>query len=613
MRAELAASDLVRELGLDDDDQPLGAGLFVGAGEHGDPAAAGAGELGDRVLELIREHVAPGPDHDVLGPAGDEQLARSDVPEVAGLEPSVVEQRAGRGVVVPITAGGRGPAKLDATERPFAELVATVVDDPDLVTRERAATGDKGDGVLGCTRDGAGLGGETPTIDAVDPGSAPWRREAQPHARFGQPVDRCQELAAKPIRPETIRESLEGARRDPFGAVERDPPGGQVQTVEVRRIDPSRAALVREVRPRGQRPAMAMNRPQPPLRPDEERRRRHDHECAGMVEAAQPGADEAHVVIERQPADEHVRRHGADRLAHRADVGQQVRVRQHNAFGVARAPRGVLQQGDVVGACGAQRQRVRGRELGGADHSGERGYARLQPRPDAPRGAVGDQQAGGRIAEDPGLASEVLLDLSEARGRIDRHRHRSREEHAEEDREELEAGRQHEGDRVSGGHAAIDEPAGDAARLGEQLGVSPCTGTSLVLEVNMHAAAMALGVPHEHVDQRPRVVGPRVGGYRGRRGDRREAAPVAGLHQRREQLAHGLRGDRLVFTHMRPGASFKAEQQLHSCEAADAQVALERAPWRDRHPPSGVELRDELTHDRESGRLEALAGIGPVL
>ncbi len=95
---------------------------------------------------------------------------------------------------------------------------------------------------------------------------------------------------------------------------------------------------------------MVVDRPQPAGRPGQEAQRRHDHQGETMVQAAQTGADQAHVVIQRQPAHEHIVGSGRHDRAHGAQVGQQVGVSQHHALGVTGAAGGVLQEGEIRAA-----------------------------------------------------------------------------------------------------------------------------------------------------------------------------------------------------------------------------------------------------------------------
>ncbi len=85
-----------------------------------------------------------------------------------------------------------------------------------------------------------------------------------------------------------------------------------------------------------------MDGPQPALRPGDEGQRRHDHQHGGVIEAAQPGADQSHIMIKRQPADEHIVGRDFHVAAHGPDVGQQVGVGEDHALGVAGTARGIL-------------------------------------------------------------------------------------------------------------------------------------------------------------------------------------------------------------------------------------------------------------------------------
>ena len=70
--------------------------------------------------------------------------------------------------------------------------------------------------------------------------------------------------------------------------------------------------------------------------------------CPEAQSATEPSADQTHIVIKREPADEGVFPVEPDRLTHRSDVCQQLTVGEHHALGVPGAPRGVLEQSRVV-------------------------------------------------------------------------------------------------------------------------------------------------------------------------------------------------------------------------------------------------------------------------
>jgi hypothetical protein len=53
------------------------------------------------------------------------------------------------------------------------------------------------------------------------------------------------------------------------------------------------------------------------------------------VQQREPRADQAHVVIERKPTDADIVRSQLHGLADGANIRKQIRVRQHNALGIA--------------------------------------------------------------------------------------------------------------------------------------------------------------------------------------------------------------------------------------------------------------------------------------
>src|SRR5213083_261765 len=87
------------------------------------------------------------------------------------------------------------------------------------------------------------------------------------------------------------------------------------------------------------------------------------------MQQRKPRADQAHVVVQREPADADIVPRDLDRLANGTHVGKQVCMRQHHAFGVAGGTGGVLQKRDVAAlarAASGDVQRQRSRRWGGA-------------------------------------------------------------------------------------------------------------------------------------------------------------------------------------------------------------------------------------------------------
>ena len=78
--------------------------------------------------------------------------------------------------------------------------------------------------------------------------------------------------------------------------------------------------------------AMLADRTQPSSGVGKKRQRRHDDGQRPVVQRAEPGTDESHVVVERQPADEDIGRSCFENLAHRADVGEKIGMGEDDAL-----------------------------------------------------------------------------------------------------------------------------------------------------------------------------------------------------------------------------------------------------------------------------------------
>lgn len=260
------------------------------------------------------------------------------------------QQRCGRPRIAEVSCGGRRAAELDPALPSVAEHVSRRVDQADLVTGDRPATTDETERIR-VVRSGPGrLAGtqETVAVDSVHDRPPADRRESEADAGLGQPVDRGLGLAAQPIGGESLAEPGHGVRAHRFCAVEEDPQRPEVEPIEFRVGDLPQAQFVGEVRGRGQRALVGVDGPKPLSRPREEVQRRHHGQRYPEVQARQPRADQTHVVVKGKPADEHVRSGDLGCLAHRPDIGQQVRVGQSHALGVAGATGGVLNQSDVA-------------------------------------------------------------------------------------------------------------------------------------------------------------------------------------------------------------------------------------------------------------------------
>ena len=106
---------------------------------------------------------------------------------------------------------------------------------------------------------------------------------------------------------EAGREMADGVRRDRLRAIGDHAQGAEIEAGDRLVIDLAGKARSRNsARPTGSRDGDGW--PTATLWPHQERERRHDDERRGEIEAAEPGADQSHVVVERQPAHEDIGR-----------------------------------------------------------------------------------------------------------------------------------------------------------------------------------------------------------------------------------------------------------------------------------------------------------------
>ena len=186
-------------------------------------------------------------------------------------------------------------------------------------------------------------------LDGVDqrrPRRAAGRRRRASSRRGRRPGE--SDARPEAVGREALGEAAQRLRAHRLGAVQRHAPGGEVEPGDLLVGDLVDAQLVGEVGRRRQRAAVAVDRPQPARRAGEEGERRHQHQRHAEVERAHPAADQPHVVVERQPAHDHVVRPDVRPLADRPQVRQQVGVGEHHPLGIAGAAGGELEEGDVL-------------------------------------------------------------------------------------------------------------------------------------------------------------------------------------------------------------------------------------------------------------------------
>ena len=266
--------------------EPLGFAHGIGAAEHRHAAFADAGNVADRLLQIVGIDIASAADNDVLDATGDVDLAARDVSEVARVQPVVVEQLARLLRVPEVAAGGGRALEFETALYSITEFPAGTVDDADLVSWQRPAAGNHAQRRHIARRGWHSVAGthEWLARNHVDQRSAVQWRKGEPHRAFRQPVHGHDRLSAQAVRRKAAGEGLEGACADRLGAVEGDPPAGQVQALDLLSLQLAMAQVVGKVRGRGERGTMAVYGPQPAVWARQEGQRGHQSERHAVVQ-----------------------------------------------------------------------------------------------------------------------------------------------------------------------------------------------------------------------------------------------------------------------------------------------------------------------------------------
>src|SRR3984957_5225199 len=442
----------------------------------------------------MRIQIATALDDDVFDAAGHIDFGVSAIGAIAGIDPGKCVRTRGwaegeqflSGGSVVVIAGGRGrAAEPQETFSAIGNFVAGLIDDANFVFRQRGAGGDERDraNFRGRRRRGAPFDCKGFAFDAIDPRRAIERRHGYGEGGLREAVNGEMGFIAKAVARETRGEALHGFGVDGFGAIHGYAPGTQVEPFDVFVGYFSYAEFVGEVGCCGDGAAVFVKGPQPAFGTRQERERRHYAQWHAELQEGQPRADESHVVVERQPTDADVAWTHLYCGADGAHVCEQIGVREHDAFGIARGTGGVLQESDIAGTAVAAADQVRrhrawrgGRGFVGGleesfrvDDGGEGRHARLQQVCDGFGAAEGQQEANFRVVENGGLASGVFFDAVRAERRIDRYRNRAGEKNACVGDEERAGGWQHQRDAATGGDATAPKLEGATLSGGVKL------------------------------------------------------------------------------------------------------------------------------------------------
>src|SRR5882724_1781809 len=123
---------------LDEEGHLLARRLLGQPARRHDTAGAYSRHPLDRALDLLRRMVAAVEEDDVLGPAGEIQLAVQEETQVAGVEPAVAERLGGRLGVIQIAFHERRPGGPDPPHPALGEILAVDPHDAELEAGDRS-------------------------------------------------------------------------------------------------------------------------------------------------------------------------------------------------------------------------------------------------------------------------------------------------------------------------------------------------------------------------------------------------------------------------------------------------------------------------------------------
>ncbi len=425
------------------DDHDLFAGL-AGDAECDDVAPPHAVQFRHAPFERLGMQVAAVDDDEVFDPARDDDLAVADVAEVAcAKEP-----------VGPVSLGGRlGVLEIAKRDRraleaklPFATVGQPLpigAEDPDLVPAEGGATSDVFGRQLAVDRvaNGAvGLEGLRVDNKAFPSVRAPLNRHRQ--RGFGHAVggrDRIRRHLA--TRGEQVREGANRGWLNGLGAAADHCEAAEVPVREVLVANAFRGERKGEVRRERHSAAVAVDGVEPNAWAFDEAQRRDEHGGDAVEDGGDDEADEAHVMVERQPTDGLVavaRHHLQGFVDDAPRVGHQARVRDHDALRVRGGPRRVLKEGQVGGNDGLPGGgRVACPERGGGDDLLQGGHPVSEAPENREQALAGDEERRAGLREDALVAVDVGVEARKGHRRVEWDRNDSGAQGCEEGEDEV--------------------------------------------------------------------------------------------------------------------------------------------------------------------------------
>ncbi len=304
----------------------------------------------DGLLDVLWINILAADDQHVFQAAGDVQLAIADEAQVTGAQPglaSMLDEGLGRGLgVAPVAMGDARATGPDFADLVFAQFrQALRIGDQHAVLRLAGAAAHHRAALprLG------GIARQRLLVQTQVRNALATLAARDEQGRLGQAIGSEEAAGVETATGEFLGEGVQAVQADRLGAGIRHAPAAQVEPGQRRIADPRGAELVGEVRATADGALVVADRFQPAQWPAEEVGRGHQHARHTAEDRLQQAADQAHVVVQRQPADDHVVRVevDAEAVADQFFVGHQVAVADLHALGQRGGTRGVLQERDM--------------------------------------------------------------------------------------------------------------------------------------------------------------------------------------------------------------------------------------------------------------------------
>src|SRR5258706_276173 len=192
-----------------------------------------ARNVADGLFQFVREDMPAAANDDVLTASRDIDLPTGRICQVAGIEPSIMEQLGGLVGAAPVAARGGWTLEFQAPLLTFAEFVPGSIRHAYFVPRQSSPAANRLQGrrVVVASQLRAARPHEPVALEPVHPQSPTRRRKGETHRVFRQPVHRQDRFWAEPVAAETLDECAHRVRAHRLSAVERATPGGKIETL----------------------------------------------------------------------------------------------------------------------------------------------------------------------------------------------------------------------------------------------------------------------------------------------------------------------------------------------------------------------------------------------